>query len=95
MITSAQRAKLRGIANTIEPILYIGKEGITENILKQADDALNAREIIKGSVQKNCDWTAKEAVNELAKALEAEPVQAIGRKFCLYRPAPKDPKIIL
>lgn len=52
MITSAQRAKLRGIANTIEPILYIGKEGITENILKQADDALNAARSLRALYKK-------------------------------------------
>ena len=54
-MTSATRAKLRGMANTLEPILHIGKEGITENIVTQADEALEARELIKGTVQKDVD----------------------------------------
>ena len=94
MINSAQRARLRGLANDIEPILHIGKDGIGENLVKQADEALAARELIKGTVQRNAEYTAKEALEELARRLGAEPVQAIGRRFTLYRKA-KEPKILL
>lgn len=85
MITSKQRAKLRGMAQTMEPILHIGKDGITDNLMKQADDALTARELLKGTVLKNSQFTAREACDELAGALDAEGVSVLGRKFVLYR----------
>lgn len=85
MLNSKQRAKLRSIAQNLEPILYIGKDGITPNIVKQADDALEARELIKGSVQQNCPLSAREAQDELAEQTKAEGVGATGRKFVLYR----------
>lgn len=85
MLTSKQRSKLRSMAQNIEPILYIGKEGITPNIIKQADDALEARELIKGSVQQNCPLSAREAADELARATNSYGVDAVGRKFVLYR----------
>ena len=62
-MTSKQRAKLRAMANGMEPIIFIGKEGVTENLLKQAEDALTARELVKGSVQRNCALSAKEALH--------------------------------
>ena len=92
-MTSATRAKLRGMAYTLEPILHIGKEGITENIVTQADEALEARELIKGTVQKNCDDPVREVCHALAAELGAEPIQVIGRKFVLYRPSEKNPRI--
>lgn len=95
MLSSAQRAKLRSMASTMEPIVHIGKDGISANLIKQADDALEARELIKGTVLQNSEYTAKEALNELAQALKAEAVQSIGRKFVLYRPSQKNPQITL
>ena len=95
MITSKQRAYLRSLTNKIEPIVYIGKAGITENLIEQVSDALEAREIVKGSVQENCPMTAKQALTELCEAVRAESVQAIGRKFTLYRPNHDEPKIQL
>lgn len=89
-MTSSERARLRGEANTLNPIIHIGKEGVTEAVLKQADDALSARELIKGTVLKNCELTAKEALNELCEKLGAQPVQAIGRKFTLFREKPEE-----
>lgn len=85
MITSKQRAKLRGMAQTMEPILHIGKDGITDNLMKQADDALTAREILKGTVLKSSPLAAREACDELAGVLGAEGVSVLGRKFVLYR----------
>ena len=89
-MTGAERAKLRAMANTMEPIIHIGKEGITPAVIKQADDALTARELIKGTVLKNCDFTAKEALFALCEELGAEGIQAIGRRFTLYRKKPDE-----
>jgi len=95
MLTTKQRATLRSLANTMEPILHIGKTGIGENLLKQGDDALTARELIKGTVLENSPIDAKEALNELCERLRAEPVQAIGRRFVLYRKNHEQPRIEL
>ena len=84
-LTSKQRAQLRGIANSIDTIVHIGKDGITENLVKQADDALEAREIIKCKVQENSLLTAREACEELSRLTRSEQVQVIGTKFVLYR----------
>ena len=78
-MNSKQRAMLRGMANTMETILYIGKDGVVPGTIKQASDALEARELIKCAVQQGCPLTAREAVTELCAALEAEPVQCIAR----------------
>jgi len=94
MITAKQRAKLRAMANGIDPIISIGKGGITDNVIKQLNDALNAREIVKGIIQKGSDLTAREACDQLAAATKCEPVQVIGNKFVVYRAA-KEPKIAL
>ena len=85
MLTSKQRAQLRGMASTEDTILQIGKGGITENVVTQAKDALKARELIKGRVLENSMLTAREACEELARLCLAEPVQAIGTKFVLYK----------
>ena len=84
-LTSKQRAQLRGIANSIDTIVHIGKDGITENLVKQADDALEAREIIKCRVLENSLLTAREACDELSRLTRSEQVQVIGSKFVLYR----------
>ncbi len=84
-LTSKQRAQLRGIANSIDTIVHIGKDGITDNLVKQADDALNAREIIKCRVLENSMYTAREACEELSRLTRSEQVQVIGTKFVLYR----------
>ena len=84
-LTSKQRAQLRGIANSIDTIVIIGKDGITDNLVKQANDALEAREIIKCKVLENSMLTAREACGELSRLTRSEPVQVIGTKFVLYR----------
>ena len=92
-LTSKQRAQLRGLANGIDTILQIGKEGIGENLIKQADGALEARELIKGKVlDNNIDYDARTAAAELAKATRSEVVQVIGTKFVLYRESHSKPK---
>ena len=84
-LTSKQRAQLRGLANTIDTIIHIGKDGIGENLVKQTDDALEARELIKGRVLENSMLTAREAAEELKVAARCEVVQVIGSKCVLYR----------
>ena len=84
-LTSKQRAQLRGIANTIDTIVIIGKDGITENLAKQANDALEARETSTRRGLENALLTAREACDELARLTRSEPVQVIGTKFVLYR----------
>ncbi len=95
MLTSKQRASLRSMANTMETILYIGKDGITDNTVKEAYDALEARELIKCAVQQNCLLSAREALNELCERVHAEPVQCIGRRFVMYRESNTNKKIEL
>ena len=92
-LTSKQRAQLRGLANSIDTIIHIGKDGLGENLLKQADDALEARELIKGRVlDNNLEYDARLAAEELAKLTRSEVVQVIGTKFVLYRESHSKPK---
>ena len=92
-LTSKQRSQLRGLANTLDTILQIGKDGIGENLIKQADDALEAREIIKGRVlDNNIEYDARTAAEELAKATRSEVAQVIGTKFVLYRESHSKPR---
>ena len=89
MLTSKQRSNLRSIASNIDTIMQVGKQGINENLIKSLSDALEAREIIKISVLENCDESAREVGEILAKKLNAEFVAAIGRKVILYRKSSK------
>ena len=97
-LSSKQRAQLRGLANSIDTILHVGKDGLGENLVKQADDALEARELIKCRVLESAMLTAREACQELAKRTRSEGVQVIGTKFVLYREShsrEKKDKIVL
>lgn len=94
-MTSKQRAYLRGLANTMEPILHAGKGGISDAMIKQADDALEARELIKGKVLETAPATAREVAEEIAAKVNAEVVQVIGRTFVLFRQKEKDSQIKL
>lgn len=91
-LTSKQRAYLRGLANTLEPIVIIGKDGIGENLVKQANDALEARELIKCRVLENSMLTAREACDTLSVLTRSEQVQVIGTRFVLYRPTHRKDK---
>ena len=91
-LTSKQRAQLRALANSLDTILQIGKDGIGENLVKQADDALEARELIKGRVLENSLLSAREAAEELASRTRSQVVQVIGTKFVLYRPTHRKDK---
>ena len=85
MLTSKQRAYLRSLANSEAPILHAGKGGVSDTMRRQADDALTARELIKGRVLENSMYTAREAAEELKVAARCEVVQVIGSKFVLFR----------
>ena len=93
MLNGKQRAYLRSIANTIDTILIIGKGGITEQVVKQADDALTAREIIKGKVLENSKLNSRQVADQLSEVTSSDVVQVIGSKFVLYRPNPDEPQI--
>lgn len=84
-LTSKQRAQLRGMASTLDTIVHVGKDGIGDNLVKQVNDALEARELIKGRVLENSMYTAREAAEELRVKARCEVVQVIGSKFVLYR----------
>ena len=94
-MTTRHRAALRAMANTIDPVLHIGKDGINDNLAKQAWDALEARELIKVTVQKNAPMNAREACAELCERVHAEAVQVIGSRFVIYRQARENSKIRL
>ncbi len=93
MLTSKQRATLRGIASTYETIFQIGKGGISETLIQQVKDALRKRELIKLHVLDNCPMDAREAAAELAEVTGAEVVQVIGSRFVLFLRNPKEPVV--
>ncbi len=95
MLTSKQRAYLRSLANPIDTIVMVGKSGMSPELVKQADDALTARELIKGRALETAPLSARETAEELAKETNSEVVQVIGTRFVLYRRHPKEPKIVL
>ena len=85
MLNSRQRAQLRGIANTYETIFQVGKSGIGDQLIKQVDEALEARELIKLRVLETSPLTAREAADKIADGVGAGVVQVIGYRFILYR----------
>ena len=93
MLTSKQRAKLRSLANSIPALYQIGKDGITENTIKQFNDALEAKELIKVHVLENSLLGTREAAEESAEKAFAQVVQVIGNKFILYKQSEKNPVI--
>jgi len=95
MITSKQRSYLRTLANTLQPIFQLGKSGIEENFLKQINEALESRELIKIKVLNNSGLTAREASDIISEAIGAEAVQSIGSKCVFYKRSLKKPKIEL
>ena len=84
-LTSKQRAQLRSLATNLDTIVHVGKDGIGDNLIKQVNDALEAREIIKGKVLENSPLSPREGAEELARATRSEVVQVIGSKFVLFR----------
>lgn len=95
-MTTKQRAALRSMGAVMEPVLHIGKEGITPTVIKQCWDALEARELIKVQVQRNAPYgQTREVCDELCEKVHAEPVQVIGNRFVIYREAREDSRIHL
>ena len=95
MITGQQRSYLKKLAHDLDPIVFIGKNDLTENIIKEIDSLLELRELVKVKIQEGSLLDAKDTANEVADMLGAEFVQAIGRKFVLYRRAKEEPQIVL
>jgi len=95
MLNSKQRAYLRSLANSIDTIIMVGKGGVIDTVIKQADDAITKRELIKGKVLETSPQTSREAADMIAEELGADVVQVIGSKFVLYRPNPDEPQIVL
>ena len=87
MITGKQRSELKKLAQDLKPTVMIGKEDITQNVISAIDDYLNAHELVKVQIQEGSLMEPKDAANALAEELGAEFVQAIGRRFVLYRQA--------
>ena len=96
MLTSKQRAYLRSLAVNEDTILMVGKSGMSPEVIKQADDALEKRELIKGLVLvETSPLSPREAAEDIARQTGSDVVQVIGSKFVLYRKKKKDPKIVL
>lgn len=95
MLSGKQRSYLKKMAHELDPTVYIGKSGLTENIKKEMLTGFEARELVKVKIQEGCTLEPKEVANQLADELDAEFVQAIGRKFVLYRESKDHKKIEL
>lgn len=85
MLTSKQRAFLRGLAQQLDPLLTIGKDGVLPETLRHIEDMLPVHELIKVSILKTSDAEPKETARRLAAAAGAEVVSVVGRRFVLYR----------
>ena len=95
MLTSKERAYLRSLSQSLDTIFQIGKGGITDEICKQIANALEARELIKARVLENSGYTAREAAEEIASAIECDVVSCVGTKFVLYKESVKKKRIEL
>lgn len=93
MLTSKQRAALRGIASTYDTILQIGKGGISDALIQQVKDALRKRELIKMRVLDSCPMDSREAADAIASQTGADVVQVIGSRFVLFLRNPKEPVV--
>ncbi len=94
-LTGKQRASLRSLCNPLPVVLFIGKDGVTDAVCKEAYDALEARELIKCAVLPNAPLSAREACQTLCERVHAQPVQVIGGKFSIFRRNEKNPCIVL
>ena len=95
MLTSKQRAYLRSLATELDTIFQIGKGGISEETCLQISNALEARELIKARVLDNSGYSAKEAAEEISKAIDCDVVSCVGSKFVLYKESEKKKRILL
>lgn len=90
MITTKQRSKLRSIANTLKPLVTVGKEELTANIIKEIEIALFNHELVKVAALQSCAMSAKEMCQAVCDALACEAVQCIGNRFVVYKRSNKD-----
>lgn len=95
MLTGKQRSYLKSLANPLKAVIQIGKEGITPALVDQVAETIAKRELVKISVLESCDIDVKEAANTVAGRTQSEFVQAVGRKFVLYKKNKKNPVIVL
>ncbi len=95
MITTKQRAYLRGLANKVPALYQVGKGGVSENFIKMILDSLEKNELIKITVLENTGCTTREICNQVVALTDAEPVQVIGGKFVIYKPSQENPTIVL
>ena len=89
MITTKQRATLRALGNALEPVMQIGKDGLSDNAKETLNQLLEARELVKIKVLKNCDLSPREVMEQVVKELNVEPVQVIGGIVIVYRESTK------
>lgn len=94
-MTSKERAYLKSLASTMNPLFQVGKSSVTPEFTKGIDEALEARELIKINVLKNCMDDPKEIANILAERTKSQVVQVIGKKIVLYRQSKENPKIMV
>ena len=92
MLTSGQRAFLRGLANSLDPVIMVGKGGVTDTVIEGAENAIKPRELIKGRALEASPVTSGEAARLIAEGIGADVVQVIGRCFLLYKPNPEKKK---
>ena len=85
MLTSKERAELRAQANTIETTLIVGKDGVTENVVAEADRLLTARELVKGKVLESALMSAREVSDAICEATGSDGISCVGSKFVIYR----------
>nr|WP_300002097.1 ribosome assembly RNA-binding protein YhbY [Tissierella sp.] len=95
MLTGKQRSHLKSIAHNLDPLFQLGKNGLSENFLKQVDEALESRELVKINILNNSDMETEELSRELVKVLGAEFVQNIGNKVIIYRESEENKQIKL
>lgn len=95
MLTGKQRRYLKGLAHHLDQTVYVGKAGITENILKEIEIGFETRELVKIKIQEGCELTKEEVADQIIAKTGCEFVQAIGRKVTLYRRSKEDPQILL
>lgn len=94
-LTSKQRAYLKSLANTLDPIFQVGKASLTPEVTESVNDAFNTRELLKIAVLKNCADDPKAIAQMIAERTHSTVVQVIGKKIILYKPDQKEPKIVL
>ena len=94
-MTSKQRAYLKGLASTMDPLFQIGKGSVTPEVVEAISEAFNNRELLKIAVLKNCIDDPRAIAEVVAERTRSQVVQVIGKKIVLYKPDKKNPKIIL